>query len=166
MPEWLLAHSPPNREFAVASILQEYFDFTVYLPVTQELVKRSLVKRPFLARYLFVKRGTGSRALQSGRHSYLLKFIHGMDGVPWPVLDSVVDRLKEREDSDGFIILHDPPVRRFRRGDQCKVLDNDGYDQWDAIFHRMRGDHRAELFLAHLGRHKVTVPLARVRLAG
>ena len=157
---WILIYTQPSREFVAADFLED-FKFIVYFPRVRHVKRTNGV--PFLARYLFALEGTGNRHLEPipGVAQFLRLGSH-----PMMVYQDVIDKMKAREDSEGYIILQEAPaIRSLRNGDYCKVIDEDGIDEWDAIFCRMRSQHRAELFLAQLGKHRITVPLARVRLA-
>ena len=156
---YLLVYTQPSREFVAVNFLED-FEFTIYFPRVHHIKRPDGF--PFLARYVFALEGTGNRHL--GPIPGVAQFLR-MGEQPILVSQDVINKMKAREDSEGFIILQEPiAVRNLRNGDRCRVIDGDGIDEWDAIFYRMRSQHRAELFLTQLGKHRVTVPLARVRL--
>lgn len=157
-PCWFLIYTQPSREFVAADFLDD-FKFIIYFPRVRNLKNKN--GSPFLARYIFALEGTGNRDL--GPIPGVAQFLK-LGSYPMLVRQDVINKMKAREDSDGYIIISEPVVRSLHNGDHCKVIDEDGIDEWDAIFCRMRSQHRAELFLAQLGKHRITVPLARVRL--
>lgn len=164
-PSWLLVYSQPNREFTAASFLKQ-FDFTVYFPRIRHKSKENGC--PFLNRYLFAQSGTGRRDLEF--IPGVARFVRNSSQEPILVRQAVIDRLRAREDKEGFVqldgeLLH--ASRGFRKGDRVRVVDNDGFDMWDALFERMTSAQRAEVFAGLLGKtefyHRLIVPLARIR---
>lgn len=162
--QWLLVYSQPSREFTAFDFLTQ-FEFKVYFPRIRSETREK--GSPFLARYMFALAGTGRRELDF--IPGVARFIRHRDHEPIMVPQAVVDRIRAREDQDGFVQLVDeaPRVSGFRYGDRLRVVDSDGFDQCDALFNRMHGTHRAELFIGILGARnfnsRAIVPLSRIR---
>lgn len=157
-------YSQPNREFTAEDFLHQ-FGFVVYLPKIQGKTR----KQAFLSRYLFAQCGTGRRGL--GFIPGVAAFVQTKFGESIRVGQSVIDRLREREDSGGFIKIDDEAIARnersFRQDDSVRVIDDNGFDMWDGLFQRMSGTHRAVLFVGMINSRdfpwRITAPISRIR---
>ncbi len=118
--------------------------------------------RPFLARYLFLQDvGTLVDLRLVYGVSHLIKVGDRAAGIS----QAVIDRMREREDGDGFITLNH--VEKFKPGDRVEVLDNAGNFQFEGVFKSMNNKLRADVFLQHidqLSSWRVSVPITRLRV--
>jgi transcription antitermination factor NusG len=91
--------------------------------------------------------------------------ILGADGRPAKVGDEIIAKLREREDEQGFIILHKAPVRpEFEKGDRLRIIQG-ALTGHVALYEGMSVRQRIEVLLTMLGaERRVSVARADVRL--
>jgi transcriptional antiterminator RfaH len=133
--------------------------FGVYLP--RYLKQRRHARRvdkvasPLFSRYLFVSIDLATQrwyAIQSTVG--IAKLIRNGD-APIAVPDAIVEGLKGREDSDGYVLLEQRP--RFSPGDQVRISDG-AFCDCLGLYEGISGHQRSAILLDLLGR-KVRVVL-------
>ena len=83
-------------------------------------------------------------------------YVHYNDGTPMRVKQELIDFIKSREDSKGYIQLND---QRFIRGDKL-ILTKGIFANSNAIFHNQEDATRASIVLKFMGReHILPTPL-------
>ncbi len=157
-PRWYVAQTQANAENkAVAHLARQ--GFATYLP--RYLKRRRHARRvdvvaaPLFPRYLFVEI---NMAVQRWRSIYSTVGITRLvcNGEhPAPVPEQVVDVLKSRENTSGFIQLDHRP--KFKTGDKIRILEGAFYDCL-GIYDGMPDRDRVGILLDLLGR-KVRVVL-------
>jgi len=157
-PRWYVAQTQANAENkAVAHLARQ--GFATYLP--RYLKRRRHARRvdvvaaPLFPRYLFVEI---NMAVQRWRSIYSTVGITRLvcnGEYPAPVPERVVDILKNREDTTGFIQLDHR--LKFKTGDKIRILEGAFYDCL-GIYDGMLDRDRVGILLDLLGR-KVRVVL-------
>jgi transcriptional antiterminator RfaH len=157
-PRWYVAQTQANAENkAVAHLARQ--GFATYLP--RYLKRRRHARRvdvvaaPLFPRYLFVEI---NMAVQRWRSIYSTVGITRLvcnGEYPAPVPEQVVDVLKSRENTSGFIQLDHRP--KFKTGDKIRILEGAFYDCL-GIYDGMPDRDRVGILLDLLGR-KVRVVL-------
>lgn len=155
-----LAHTKPNCE-AYATRFLVADKLTVYYPrVMQRIVHAGRVThapRPLFARYMFI--------LDEGRGSFYFRSAPGMAGVVGfggeavRVGQSVIDRIKQRENADGYIELEEVelyPTTTFGSGEKVR-LGAGRLMGFDAVFERKLAGDRAAVFISLMGRLSRTI---------
>lgn len=154
LPSYYLVHTKPNCE-AYATRFIEADAFNVYFP--RVLSRRAhagrvdYVPRPLFARYIFVR--------DDGRGPFFFRSAPGVSGVvtfsdePSRVSQSVIDRIREREDENGFIQLDEVEMlpKAFRRGDQVRMVHS-VLGGINAVFRCKLPGERASVFISLMGR--------------
>ena len=157
-PRWYVVQTQANAENkAVAHLARQ--GFATYLP--RYLKRRRHARRvdvvaaPLFPRYLFVEI---NMAVQRWRSIYstvgVTRLVCNGD-YPAPVPEQVVDVLKSRENTSGFIQLDHRP--KFKTGDKIRILEGAFYDCL-GIYDGMPDRDRVGILLDLLGR-KVRVVL-------
>ncbi len=157
-PRWYVAHTHPHAEAkATAHLNRQGFEsyFPRYLKRRRHARRIETVAAPLFPRYLFV---AVDRSAQRWRSIYstvgVARLVSNGDD-PSPVPDGIVEALKGREDSNGFIKLDQRPP--FRAGDKIRVLDG-AFTSFPGLFEGMAERERVAILLDLLGR-KVRVVL-------
>lgn len=157
-PRWYVAHTHPHAEAkATAHLNRQGFEsyFPRYLKRRRHARRIETVAAPLFPRYLFV---AVDRSAQRWRSIYstvgVARLVSNGDD-PSPVPDGIVEALKGREDSNGFIQLDQRPP--FRAGDKIRVLDG-AFTSCLGLFEGMAERERVAILLDLLGR-KVRVVL-------
>jgi transcriptional antiterminator RfaH len=157
-PRWFVAHTHSHAEVKATVHLGRQ-GFEVYLP--RYLKRRRHARRietvaaPLFPRYLFV---AVDLTVQRWRSIYstvgVTRLVCNGD-EPTAVPEGVVESLRSREDTDGFIKLDFRP--RFHAGDKIRVLDG-AFTSCLGLFEGMADRDRIAILLDLLGR-KVRVVL-------
>lgn len=157
-PQWYVVQTQANAENkAVAHLARQ--GFATYLP--RYLKRRRHARRvdvvaaPLFPRYLFVEI---NMAVQRWRSIYSTVGVSRLvcnGEYPAPVPERVVDLLKSRENTSGFIQLDHRP--KFKTGDKIRILEGAFYDCL-GIYDGMSDRDRVGILLDLLGR-KVRVLL-------
>lgn len=132
----------------------------LYFPRYQRTVShaRKIQKKvyPLFPRYFFVFHNDTVSLSLIKRTRGLVNYIHHNDGSPVVVHQDVINFLKSREDSDGYIRINS---QRFNKGD--KVFVTQGiFVNLSAIFLTQSDEERARIILQFMGRdHIVPMPL-------
>ncbi len=157
-PRWFVAHTHPHAENKATTHLNRQ-GFEIYFP--RYLKRRRHARRietvvaPLFPRYLFVAIDVN---VQRWRSIYSTVGVNrlvcnGDDLTPVP--DGIVEELKQREDTNGFIKLDTRPP--FRAGEKVRVLDG-AFSSCLGLFEGMAERERIAILLDLLGR-KVRVVL-------
>jgi transcription antitermination factor NusG len=162
---WCCARWEPDRERLALDHLQRT-GFETYYPIIRA------------QRRIGVRRFEGSAGL-FGLYGFVLirtqwynarwapgvaALIIGADGRPAKVGDEIIARLREREDEQGFIVLHKGPVRpEFERGDKLRIIQG-AFTGHIVLYEGMTTRQRIEVLLTMLGaERRVSVARADVR---
>jgi transcriptional antiterminator RfaH len=157
-PRWFVAHTHPHAEGKATSHLSRQ-GFEIYFP---RYLKRwrharriEIVAAPLFPRYLFVAIDLNVQRWRSIYSTVGVSRLVCNGDDPSPVPDGIVEALKQREDSGGFIKLDARPP--FRAGDKIRVLDG-AFSSCLGLFESMAERERIAILLDLLGR-KVRVVL-------
>ena len=156
--QWYVAHTQPHAETKAAAHLSRQ-GFGVYLP--RYLKRRRHARRvdvvpaPLFPRYLFVNIDMATQRWRAIQSTIGVTHLVSNGDAPRAVQESIIDRLRRREDSVGFIRLDQRP--HFRSGDKVRVLDGAFVDTL-GLFEGFADAERVTILLDLLGR-KVRVNL-------
>jgi transcriptional antiterminator RfaH len=157
-PRWFVAHTHPHAEGKATSHLSRQ-GFEIYFP--RYLKRRRHARRietvaaPLFPRYLFVAIDLNVQRWRSIYSTVGVSRLVCNGDDPSPVPDGIVEALKQREDSGGFIKLD--ARLPFRAGDKIRVLDG-AFSSCLGLFESMAERERIAILLDLLGR-KVRVVL-------
>ena len=156
---WFCVYTNAREEnLAYKGLLLQGFD--LYLPLYRRTVRHARkVKEkiyPFFPRYFFALHDTELSLSTLKRTRGVGTYIHQHDGKPVPVRQEVIDFLKSREDSNGYIRMNN---QRFNKGEQVLVTQG-VLNNLSAVFLTQKDEERAKILLEFMGReHNLLVPL-------
>lgn len=156
---WFCVYTNAREEnLAYHELLHQGFD--IYFPLYRRIVRhaRKIHEKicPFFPRYFFALNNNTIPLSVLKRTRGVGTYIHQYDGTPVPVANKVIDLLKAREDSQGYIRMND---KRFKKGDQV-IVTQGSLNNLSAIFLTQKDEERANILLKFLGReHKLSMPL-------
>jgi transcriptional antiterminator RfaH len=157
-PRWFVAHTQPHAETkAVSNLNRQGFEiyFPRYLKRRRHARRIETVAAPLFPRYLFVAVDIAAQRWRSIYSTIGVARLVCNGDEPAAVPDGIVEALKCREDTSGFIKLdYRPP---FRPGDKIRVLDG-AFSSCLGLFESMAERERIAILLDLLGR-KVRVVL-------
>ena len=111
---------------------------------------------PLFPRYFFALQNNEISLSSLKRTRGLANYIHYHDGTPVFVHQEVINFLKAREDSCGYIQLNN---QRFNQGDTVVVTEGI-FTRLSAVFLHQKDVERARIMLEFMGReHIVSIPL-------
>jgi len=132
----------------------------IYFPRYRRIVNHARKSQekifPLFPRYFFALENIDISFSSINRTRGVAKYIHQHDGSPVPIRQQVIDFIKSREGSCGYIQLNN---QRFIKGDKI-VLTNGIFTNLSAIFLNQSDEERAKIILEFLGRkHVLPMPL-------
>jgi transcriptional antiterminator RfaH len=161
---WYVVQTQANAETkAVAHLGRQ--GFATYLP--RYLKRRRHARRvdtaaaPLFPRYLFVKIDTSIQRWRSIYSTVGVSRLVSNGDCPVAVPDTVIDALRSRENTSGYVQFDDRP--KFGAGDKVRILEGAFYDCL-GIYAGMPDRERVEILLDLLGR-KVRVLLGAEAIA-
>jgi transcriptional antiterminator RfaH len=157
-PRWFVAHTHPHAEGkATTHLNRQGFEiyFPRYLKRRRHARRVEIVAAPLFPRYLFVAIDLSVQRWRSIYSTVGVSRLVCNGDDPTPVPDGIVEALKQREDTNGFIKLDSRPP--FRAGDKIRVLDG-AFSSCLGLFEGMAERERIAILLDLLGR-KVRVVL-------
>jgi transcriptional antiterminator RfaH len=161
---WYVVQSHPHAESKAAAHLERQ-GFATYVP--RFLKRRRHARRtetvaaPFFPRYLFVAIDLTTQPWLSIRSTIGVSKLVSNGDMPTPVPLAVVEGLKRREDSNGFIEMNGRPS--FAAGESVRVIDG-AFADCLGLFEGLREGERVAVLLDLLGR-KVRVVLDDLAVA-
>jgi transcriptional antiterminator RfaH len=161
---WFVARTRPHAEVkASLNLMRQGFESYLprYLKRRRHARKVETVAAPLFPRYLFVAVDMASQRWRSIRSTIgIAQFVCNGD-EPAAVPVGIVEALKLREDSNGFVKLDSHP--RFRAGEKIRVLDG-AFVECLGLFEGVSERERVTILLDLLGR-KVRVVLGEDLIA-
>jgi transcriptional antiterminator RfaH len=157
-PRWFVAHTQPHAEAKATSHLnRQGFEtyFPRYLKRRRHARRIETVAAPLFPRYLFVAVDTAAQRWRSIYSTIGVARLVCNGDEPTAVPDGIVEALKCREDTGGFIKLD--YRTQFRPGEKIRVLDG-AFSSCLGLFEGMVERERIAILLDLLGR-KVRVVL-------
>jgi transcriptional antiterminator RfaH len=157
-PRWFVAHTHPHAEVkATAHLNRQGFEiyFPRYLKRRRHARRTETVVAPLFPRYLFVAIDLNAQRWRSIYSTVGVSRLVCNGDDPTPVPDGIVEALKQRGDTNGFLKLDTRPP--FRAGDEIRVLDG-AFSSCLGLFEGMAERERIAILLDLLGR-KVRVVL-------
>lgn len=161
---WYVVQTQANAESKAVTHLRRQ-GFPTYLP--RYLKRRRHARRvdtvamPLFPRYLFVEIDTNNQRWRSICSTVGVSRLISNGNCPVPVPDAVINSLKGRENTSGYVQLDDRP--KFGIGDKIRVMEGAFYDCL-GIFDGMSDCERVEILLDLLGR-KVRVLIGAEAIA-
>ncbi len=163
-PQWYVAHTHVHAEAKAASHLLRQ-GFPVYLPRylkrRRHARRTELVAAPLFPRYVFVSVDRTRDRWRSIRSTIGVAHLVSHGDEPAVLPADVIDRLKAREDGEGFIRLD--PAPKFAPGDRVQVTEG-VFDACYGLYEGMADAMRVTILLELLGR-KVRVVLGAEAVA-
>ena len=160
---WYVVQSQPNAEAKAVSHLNRQ-GFDTYLP--RYLKRRRHARRvetvpaSLFPRYLFVGIDLHAQRWRSIFSTIGVSRLVCQGELPTPISENIIDRLRAREDDNGFIQLDQRP--KFRPGDKIRVLDG-AFAEYLGLYEGMKDSDRVAILLEMLGRKvRVTVDIGTV----
>jgi transcriptional antiterminator RfaH len=155
---WYVIQTQINAEaMAARNLLSQGFD--IYLP--RYLKRRSHARKiekvaaPLFPRYMFVRIDVATQRWRSVQSTYGVSHLVLNGSDPAPVAGQVIQALRAREDSSGYVTLDDRP--KFAIGERVRVLAG-VFIEHRGLFDGMADRDRVAILLELLGR-KVRVSL-------
>lgn len=144
---WIVAQTQPRRErWAAENVARQGYEF--YMPHIQMVKGKVVSAQPLFPRYLFIR--------TAGQWRFLLGTF-GVTGVilngegPAVMPDRNIDELRQRENSDGMVMLPVAPRKRFAQGDEIRVSGG-AFAGLAGIYDDAAPQERAHVLLEYLGR--------------
>lgn len=161
--QWYVVNTHPQSE-ARAEINLRRQGFVTYLP--RYLRERrhgrrvDTVARPLFPRYLFVALDLAKDRWRAIQSTFGVSHLVSAGDAPVPISTSIVDEVRARERSDGFIELGLPPGL----GSGSPVRLTDGiFADYEGVIDRIADNRRVAVLLQLLGREvRVFVPAASI----
>src|SRR6516225_9982737 len=155
---WYVVQTQVNAELKAArNLLRQGFE--IYLP--RYLKRRSHARKiekvpaPLFPRYMFVSIDIATQRWRSVQSTYGVSHLVLNGSEPAPVAGAVIDSLKARENTDGFVKLDQRP--KFAIGEKVRVLAG-AFAENLGLFDGMADRDRVAILLDLLGR-KVRVSI-------
>ena len=148
-PFWVVAVTKSQRErWAAENVQRQGFDY--YLPQTLSEPQPQRAQKPecLFPRYLFVRTNGRWRCLL-GTFGVIGLVMQGE--APATMTEETLERLKAREDANGFIRLPSDPQQKFRAGDAVRISSG-SFSGCKGIYQRTDSKERARILLDYLGR--------------
>jgi transcription antitermination factor NusG len=147
---WVVVLTKPNCEnIAVANLTQQ--GFSCYAPRYKQLrPDKTVIIKPLFPRYIFTLISDKWYCIRGTRGvSYLLMG----DTGPCQVPISIIEKIKSREDSEGFIMLEQKLIGSptFKKGDKVKVTEGPLLDKL-LIYDGVTSNDRVRVLISMLGR--------------
>jgi transcriptional antiterminator RfaH len=152
MNAWYVVYTQAMGELKALMNLQRQ-GFDAYLPryrkQRRHARKVDRVAAPLFPRYLFVNMDIAKARWRAINSTFGVSHLVATGDSPVPLLGSIVDSIRAREDDGGMIALHDEDG--FKRGDKVWILDGPLGEQ-EGLFDRHSDDARVTVLLDILGR--------------
>lgn len=160
---WYAIHTQPNNENRAEENLRRQ-GFATYLP--RYLRRRrhgrrtDIVARPLFPRYMFVGLDVERDRWRAVLSTVGVSNLVGSGEKPIPLLDTIIDEIRAREDTQGFVMLSLPPG--LKPGSTVRLVDG-LFADCQGLLERSADNQRVAVLLSLLGRKvRVSVPVASV----
>jgi len=144
MAYWGVGMCKSNSEF-IAKYNLERQGFETYLPKFLSKNGKEIKIKILFPRYIFIKIELQWYSIKGTRGITKLLM---RETTPAVVHDMIIENLKKREDSKGFIILPEPP--KFQLGEKVRIVNSALYG-YIGIYNGMRDHERARILIELLG---------------
>ena len=166
MKHWYAAHTHSKSELR-ASVNLKRQDLEVYFPQIRFSMRQSkFIKdsiKPLFPRYVFVAIDLAKQRWRCINSTYGVKNIVSSGDKPIAVPDKIVQELRSREGSDGFI--NSIPKALFKKGDKVSIIDGPLYGK-TGNFHQLNESQRVSILLELMGRTvSVSLGITSITLA-
>lgn len=126
-----------------------------YLRVRVQARRRDVVARPLFPNYLFVQLDLHSDRWRTVNSTFGVRTMLGAGGRPMAVPPDVIDKIRRREDEQGYVVLN--AGQTFREGDRIRIIEGP-LSEMEGLF-QTDDQQRAIVLLDLLGRKaRVKVP--------
>ena len=164
--QWYVVQTHPHAEGKAAAHLQRQC-FDVYLPRYAKRRRHArrvdIAASPLFPRYMFVAIDLLQQRWRAIRSTMGVTNLVYSGDEPAPVAADVISRLKQREDSAGFVQLDLAP--RFSAGDAVRVVGG-AFSDCLGLFESMTDSERVLVLLDLLGRKvRVTMNMDMIEAA-
>lgn len=148
---WYVVQTRPHAEIKAQEHLRRQ-GFTTYLPQfiksRRHARKTERVGRPLFPRYMFVLIDSTQQSWHSIRSTVGVSSLVGGEKGPIAVRDGVIDALRAREDTNGYVRQNSPPLLQ---GAAVRVIDG-VFAACLGLFECMSDKDRVAVLLDLLGR--------------
>jgi transcriptional antiterminator RfaH len=163
---WYVVHTQPQNETRAEINLRRQ-GFATYLPRYQRTRrharKTETVTRPLFPRYLFVDIDLARDRWRAIQSTFGVSNLVFAGDRPLPMPEGVVEQIRGRENSDGFVTLGLPAG--IGPGSRVRLIEGIFTDS-KGVLERVADDRRVAILLELLGREvRVFVPAASVGAA-
>ncbi len=160
---WYVVHTQAQGEARAECNLRRQ-GFTTYLPrylrTRRHARRMDTVARPLFPRYLFVALDVARDRWRSIQSTFGVSNLVVIGNDPVPLPDGVMEEIRARESSEGFVRLGLPAG--IRPGSPVRLLDGI-FTDYHGELERCADEHRVTVLLKLLGRQvRVFVPAASV----
>jgi transcriptional antiterminator RfaH len=164
--QWYVVRTHPHAEGKAAAHLQRQ-GFEVYLPRYAKRRRHArridVTASPLFPRYMFVAIDLIQQRWRAIRSTVGVTNLVCSGDEPMPVARDIIGRLKQREDSAGFVQLDQRP--RFSAGDAVRVVEG-AFSDCLGLFESMTDSERVLVLLDLLGRKvRVTMNMDTIEAA-
>ena len=156
---WFCIYTKPREELIAYNELT-IKGIEIYFPRYKRIIRHARKSEnkifSLFPRYLFAHENNHFSYSLINRTRGVSNYVHYNDGSPMRVKQEIIDFIKSREDSKGYIKLNE---HRFTKGD--KVIFTKGiFANLRAVFQKQNDSGRANILLKFLGReHILPAPL-------
>ena len=163
---WYVVHTQPHGEGKASEHLGRQ-GFLTYLPrylrQRRHARRTDVVARPLFPRYMFVGFDIARDRWRSINSTLGVSHLVLAGEEPLSVPEGVVERIREREGDDGFVVLGLPAG--LKPGSKVRLIDG-AFADARGVLERIADDRRVAILLHLLGREvRVLVPAASVGTA-
>lgn len=159
---WFCIYTNPREEqIALNELINQGLDvyFPKYLRTVSHARKIQEKIFPLFPRYFFVLEKENVSFSLIKRTRGVANYIHQNDGTPVRVKQEIIDFIKSRENSYGYVKINN---QRFIKGDKI-VVTNGTFSNLSAVFLKQSGEERANIILEFLGRENILdMPLEHI----
>lgn len=162
MRQWYAVQSRPRSEsLAAANLARQGFE--VYLPKLRRerrhARRRDIVASPLFPGYLFVRFDILRDVWRSTMSTIGVYRLVGAPDAPLPVPDPIIDKIRTREDAQGFVVA---ASQELRPGDTV-TIESGPFAEMRGLFEAATGEERIRILLSILGGDvRVTIPVSQV----
>ncbi len=160
---WYVVHTQPQNEIRAELNLRQQGYLTYiprYLRKRRHARRTEVVTRPLFPRYMFVALDITRDRWRAIQSTFGVSQIIRVGDAPLPVPDGIVEEIRAREDTDGYVALGLPAG--VQPGSPVQLVEGI-FANYKGVLERISDNRRVSVLLELLGREvRVFVPAASV----